>query len=293
MVCKTLLFGLSTLTTVYTLNLYDQCGGINYSGSTTCPSGSHCEVLNPYYYQCLPGSASPASSTTPPGNSPPGSSPPGNSPPSSGGFSGSGVTTRYWDCCKPSCSWNGKSSHVTQPVATCDASGNTLTDVNVQSGCNGGSAYMCSDQTPWAVNNSLSYGFAAASLVGGSEDSTCCTCMKLTFTSGPVSGNQMIVQVTNTGSDLSSNHFDIAIPGGGFGIFTQGCPGQFGSGYQWGAQYGGISSASECAGLPQVLQAGCYWRFNWFQNADNPSVNFEQVTCPQEITAKTGCVRTD
>ena len=22
----------------------------------------------------------------------------------------SGRTTRYWDCCKPSCSWNGKSS---------------------------------------------------------------------------------------------------------------------------------------------------------------------------------------
>ncbi|KAE9547468.1 hypothetical protein FO519_009318, partial [Halicephalobus sp. NKZ332] len=211
----------------------------------------------------------------------------------SGGFSGSGKTTRYWDCCKPSCSWNGKSSHVSRPVFACDAHGHKLTDMNVQSGCNGGSAYMCNDQTPWAVNDHLSYGFAAASLIGGSEDRMCCTCMRLTFTSGPVAGKQMIVQLTNTGGDLSNNHFDLAIPGGGFGIFTQGCPREFGHGFNWGAQYGGISNAAQCNGLPNVLRAGCFWRFNWFKNADNPSVRFEQVTCPQELTAKTGCRRTD
>jgi hypothetical protein len=30
-----------------------------------------------------------------------------------------GVTTRYWDCCKGSCSWSGKAS-VSHPVNTCD-----------------------------------------------------------------------------------------------------------------------------------------------------------------------------
>lgn len=32
-------------------------------------------------------------------------------------------------------------------------------------------------------------------------------------------------------------------------------------------------------------------RFGWFQNADNPSVSFKEVTCPAELTKKTGCSR--
>lgn len=39
-------------------SLWGQCGGIGWSGLTTCVSGSHCERLNDYYYQCLPGAAS-------------------------------------------------------------------------------------------------------------------------------------------------------------------------------------------------------------------------------------------
>ncbi|KAJ6107107.1 Immunoglobulin E-set [Penicillium sp. IBT 18751x] len=34
---------------------YGQCGGIGYSGSSTCISGFACASQNPYYYQCLPG----------------------------------------------------------------------------------------------------------------------------------------------------------------------------------------------------------------------------------------------
>uniref|UniRef100_A0A093UY78 Cellulase n=1 Tax=Talaromyces marneffei PM1 TaxID=1077442 RepID=A0A093UY78_TALMA len=33
--------------------LYGQCGGINWTGATTCVSGSTCKVQNPYYYQCV------------------------------------------------------------------------------------------------------------------------------------------------------------------------------------------------------------------------------------------------
>jgi beta-glucosidase len=32
---------------------YGQCGGIGYSGPTTCQSPYTCQVLNPYYSQCL------------------------------------------------------------------------------------------------------------------------------------------------------------------------------------------------------------------------------------------------
>ncbi|KAI1636637.1 glycosyl hydrolase family 61-domain-containing protein [Biscogniauxia mediterranea] len=36
-----------------TVALYGQCGGINYTGATTCASGSTCKQWNPYYYQCV------------------------------------------------------------------------------------------------------------------------------------------------------------------------------------------------------------------------------------------------
>jgi cellulose 1,4-beta-cellobiosidase len=36
-----------------TVALWGQCGGINYTGPTTCASGS-CKVVNAYYHQCQP-----------------------------------------------------------------------------------------------------------------------------------------------------------------------------------------------------------------------------------------------
>jgi len=201
-----------------------------------------------------------------------------------------GKTTRYWDCCKPSCSWSGKAS-VSSPVNTCNRNGSIISDVNARSGCDGGEAFMCTDQQPWAVSDTLSYGFAAASISGGSEASWCCACYKLTFTSTSIAGKQMIVQVTNTGGDLGENHFDLQMPGGGLGIFD-GCSTQFNTNAaSWGERYGGLRSADGCANLPASLQKGCQWRFNWFENADNPAMEFEEVECPAELIAKTGCKR--
>lgn len=81
------------------------------------------------------------------------------------------------------------------------------------------------------------------------------------------------------------------MPGGGVGIFN-GCTSEWGApSGGWGAQYGGISTRSQCDSFPAALQPGCYWRFDWFLNADNPSITFDQVTCPKELTDKTGCIR--
>jgi hypothetical protein len=92
-------------------------------------------------------------------------------------------------------------------------------------------------------------------------------------------------------NDLSNNHCQI--PGGGVGIFN-GCTTEWGAPSSgWGAQYGGVTAASDCAALPEALQAGCEWRFGWFEGADNPTVSFEQVACPAALTANTGCVRAD
>ncbi|KAH7086462.1 1, 4-beta cellobiohydrolase [Paraphoma chrysanthemicola] len=43
-------------------SLYQQCGGIGFSGSTSCVSGAYCSKINDYYSQCLPGTGSGATS---------------------------------------------------------------------------------------------------------------------------------------------------------------------------------------------------------------------------------------
>lgn len=97
-------------------------------------------------------------------------------------------------------------------MTTCDIDDSPLDDPDADSGCEeGGTAYMCSDNSPWAVDEDLAYGFAAVSISGGDESSWCCACYELTFTSGPVSGKKMVVQGVNTGADLSTNQFDIAV----------------------------------------------------------------------------------
>ena len=144
-------------------------------------------------------------------------------------------------------------------------------------------AYMCSDQSPWAVNDQLAYGFASIS----ANNPACCTCYQLTFTSGPIAGKEMIVQATNTGYDVSATQFDIAVscyknlvigsflitfqmPGGGFGIFN-GCSTEWGATPAvWGAQYGGPSTDT-CSKFPSKLQPGCEFRWGWFKGADNPT----------------------
>jgi hypothetical protein len=100
----------------------------------------------------------------------------------------------------------------------------------------------------------------------------------------------MVVQSTNTGGDLGENHFDLQMPGGGVGIFD-GCTPEYGG--LKGAQYGGVSSRSDCDSYPSLLKDGCYWRFDWFANADNPDFTFEQVQCPKALTDISGCKRTD
>ncbi|KAK6359577.1 carbohydrate-binding module 1 [Orbilia brochopaga] len=38
---------------------WGQCGGIGWTGPTTCTSGNNCVSLNPYYSQCVPGPSQP------------------------------------------------------------------------------------------------------------------------------------------------------------------------------------------------------------------------------------------
>ncbi len=89
---------------------------------------------------------------------------------------------------------------------------------------------------------------------------------------------------------MGQGHFDLMMPGGGVGIFN-GCSAQWGAPSNgWGQRYGGISSRGECSQLPAALQKGCYFRFDWFKNADNPNVEFRELpSCPSQLVSISGC----
>jgi hypothetical protein len=127
--------------------------------------------------------------------------------------SGEAITTRFWDCCKPSCSWKAKAP-VSRPVQDCNISDAPSPNFDVGTGCEeGGAAYTCSDQQPWAVNDTFSYGFAGVFITGQPvEEGWCCACYQLNFTSGPVKGKSMIVQASNSAFDVNSaSRFSLAV----------------------------------------------------------------------------------
>ncbi|KAF8905707.1 RlpA-like double-psi beta-barrel-protein domain-containing protein-containing protein [Mucidula mucida] len=205
------------------------------------------------------------------------------------------TTTRYWDCCKPSCAWSNEAP-VNTTVRTWDANQNVHSDPNSGTVCDGGPSFACANNSPWAVDENMAYGFAETHISGGTESSWCCACYKLTFTSTSIAGKTMVVQSSNNGEDLGSDQFDLQIPGGGIGIFTSGCSAQYES---WDGVSGGVSSIEECYNLPQA--ESCFFLIpnrqsaviNWFENADNPTMMYEEVSCPAELTAISGCTRSD
>ncbi|QRV95618.1 endo-beta-1,4-xylanase [Ceratobasidium sp. AG-Ba] len=67
---------------VFAVPIYGQCGGIGWSGGTTCDSGTSCQKINDYYYQCLPGGSGTTNPPSNPTTTSSGSTP--TNPPSSG-----------------------------------------------------------------------------------------------------------------------------------------------------------------------------------------------------------------
>ncbi len=222
-----------------------------------------------------------------------------------------GYTTRFWDCCKPSCAWPNNAAGK-QPAKTCNQQ-NQSTSADTASACSGGGGYACWDMAPWAVSDTLAYGYAA---FNGSQ---CGQCYELKFTgqsnsqandagSAALSCKTMIVQVVNIGN-ITQGQFDLMIPGGGVGQFNA-CTQQWGvSGSALGEQYGGIQltcqkqnndwsarktcTENACNNLfknssQSTLLAGCKWGVEWLQAADNPKVVYKQVTCPDALTSKSG-----
>mmetsp|Transcript_42614 Transcript_42614/g.131998 ORF Transcript_42614/g.131998 Transcript_42614/m.131998 type:complete len:374 (+) Transcript_42614:59-1180(+) len=232
-------------------------------------------------------------------------------------------TTGYWDCCKPSCGWQGKGK-VNFPVNSCHGeTGELLMDSNEQSVCNGGRAATCPNNQPFVVNDRLSYGFAAAAVSGKNGlvgDKNCGQCFELVFTvrqhvdegTGDLwggahprlQGKRMVVQVTNIGYDVTGNHsFDILIPGAGQGIFDGGCVAQYPKlakdDFDCGNRHGGCDNITGCERLPKNLRPGCEWRHQWYKwmegagQTNNPYIKFRRVACPAALTDISGSTPED
>jgi hypothetical protein len=235
-------------------------------------------------------------------------------PPIQGGCTG--YATRYWDCCKPHCGWSANAPAGVGPLAVCDRSDNNLGSPDAANSCEGGPGFLCHSMAPWAADARLAYGFAA---VAGRSD-ICGKCYQLEFSgrshnagddpgAAALGGKTMIVQAINTGGDVGTNQFDIAVPGGGVGAFNA-CSTQWGvPSSELGAQYGGLlttckqqgnasdhqalkncvmqkcTSVFEARGLTE-LAAGCRWYADWFEAADNPALKYAEIACPAELTGK-------
>jgi len=221
-----------------------------------------------------------------------------------------GWMSRYWDGCKPSCSWSGKQyANNVGRCKECDKNNNLMpTNDQNRSSCDGGNSYTCWDMVPWKENDNLAYAFAAT------PSDQCGQCFELEFDGGfqhgnaqathaAIKGKKLIVMGSNMGGDVHAGQFDVLIPGGGVGQFDS-FSGQIGvNNSVLGSQYGGIlaacgnpgtiSQAQSCIrdGCTKAfgksgqewLKAGCEFYADWFMGANNPTMSYKTVSCPQAL----------
>ena len=226
-------------------------------------------------------------------------------------LSARGFATRYWDCCKPSCSWSSNAGSGRE-ARECDTRMNRIFDHNARSKCDGGPSTTCISQVPHVQSSNLAYAFAAAP---GGGPNVCGKCFKLTFDGQgkyetktnhqKLRGKQLIIMATNIGYDVAGGQFDLMIPGGGVGIFN-GCAGIMSTA---GKQYGGLLSDCEeqvgWGGSDQEIYSrrkqcltnkcnsefssnptakkGCLFLADWMEAAGNPTMDYEETPCPDYL----------
>ena len=217
-----------------------------------------------------------------------------------------GFNTRYWDCCKPSCSWNHGSR-------SCSADGQTVdTNPFMPSICGGGSSSTCLSQIPFQIDG-CDWSFAFVATPGNSGgNNNCGKCYKFTYTglgrwdnstyNEALKGKVLIAMATSIGYDVEDGQFDLMVPGGGVGLYN-GCDQLFGKD-NMGVRYGGLLSECidtdgrsdnvEClkekcekafSNIPEALK-GCMWYATWYEGADNPALEYEEIECPDVIKEK-------
>ncbi len=236
----------------------------------------------------------------------------------------SGYATRYWDCCKAHCGWQGNVPAGVQPLTSCNQNDDPQPgSYNQASSCEqptANAAYTCHDLSPWQVTPQLAFGFAAVP----SNGDICGRCYQLDFDgsshnggsdpgSSALAGKTMVVQATNIGFDVGGGQFDLLIPGGGVGLFDA-CSAQLDVPTSaLGQTYGGLlAQCKQQLGFNASLNAykscvtdacstvfsghddlldGCDWFVNWFEVADNPNLQYQEVECPAGLINASGMDR--
>jgi len=214
-----------------------------------------------------------------------------------------GWLSRYWDGCKPSCSWAGNAGG--NPCKECDKQNNKLntSDANRNACEGGGTSYTCWDMIPFQVDANTAYGFVATH-----PPNRCATCYEITFNGSGQHGNtsrhtairgkKMIVMASNIGGDVQGEQLDLLVPGGGVGAFDA-FSNQIGKQKsELGAQYGGLLSDCEsqgdvagclrtkCASVfsgQALLKQGCEFYADWLMAAGNPQFDSKSVSCPDVL----------
>ena len=164
-----------------------------------------------------------------------------------------GWNSRYWDGCKPHCSWLSSvdtTSEETYQAGMTVARNCNVHDVEVpaftlghavqqywmgyegtNSACDTkdpSGTFACTDMAPIAVNENLSYAYVAGS--GKQYQYGCGKCYHLQYNGGKsdgdvkkthkaLNGKHIVVMVSNIGHDVVEGQFDLLVPGGGVGAF--------------------------------------------------------------------------
>ena len=220
-----------------------------------------------------------------------------------------GWNTRYWDACKPHCSWLRENANdVTRADTSSDAA--YIADYGTARNCN-----IRDVEVP-----TFTLGDVSKSWFGYNGTRSACGDNEMENnppreTHKALKGKHMIVMASNIGNDvaggnanLPAGQFDLMVPGGGVGAFDA-LTVQVNKGrdFNWGAGFGGfltecqnklgydatLAAYQTCikdmcdaafgdAGLPNLLR-GCHWFADWYKAADNPTYYIEEVECPQYL----------
>ncbi|CAF1410706.1 unnamed protein product [Adineta ricciae] len=204
-------------------------------------------------------------------------------------------TSFQWTCQFPTCSRKANILRRVNPVNTCREDGRTIAGIrqifkigNLEiPGYD--PAYMCSDQQPWSINDSLAYGFGSMYFESSTDIDFCCICYRLNFVDDLFKDKTMLVQMISHEPRTSKYHQYIE-------LFVPGSEDRYEEcGRQWmlaKRDYKFPSktlSREQCFNLPEPIQNGCLFKFDWLKNVQKPNITYTKIQCPKELTDKSGC----
>jgi len=231
------------------------------------------------------------------------------------GFTQTRWLSRYWDGCKPTCSWvehAGNSTHGLCKVCNVNNEEVLTTPAQVgpsRSSCGDmgsapyGDTFTCWDMIPFVSPTDPNVAYA----YGATSGAACGTCFEVTFDGGrheypaysthkALVGKKVIIMGRNTGDDVSGSQIDFMVPGGGLGRFDSFSWQVFSNVNSYGAfderlglRYGGFVGRCE----PQIWN-----KYNWdyvtdvteeFQECVRKSCN-EVFTSPNQSLLLQGCL---